>query len=142
LQITASSSCTFGDLASIVRFDARLRNSGKMAVNAVAPFCRNCNRQDMDREYIIAKLREELKSAGVHHLSLFGSYARGTTIRSTSDVDVLADFDRSRRMTLFSRAGLRLRIGDILEMPVDLADRRMLKDHVKARAEQEAVLVF
>jgi predicted nucleotidyltransferase len=45
-------------------------------------------------------------------------------------------------MTLFSLAGLRLRIGDILEMPVDLADRRMLKDHVTVRAEQEAVLVF
>jgi predicted nucleotidyltransferase len=116
-----------------------------MAVNAVAPFCRNCNRQDMDKEHIIARLREheaELKDAGIQHLSLFGSYARGTAVRSTSDVDVLADFDRSRRMTLFSLAGLRLRIGDILEMPVDLADRRMLKDHVKVRAEQEAVLVF
>jgi len=35
-----------------------------------------------------------------------------------------------------------LRIVDILEMPVDLADRRTLKDPVKARAEREAVLVF
>jgi len=45
-------------------------------------------------------------------------------------------------MILFSLAGIRLRIGDILEMPVDLADRRMLKDQEKARAEQEAALVF
>jgi hypothetical protein len=99
----------------------------------------------MDREDIIAKLREheaELKCAGVEHLSLFGSYARGTALQSRSDVDVLADFDHSRRLTLFSLAGLRLRIVDILEMPVDLADRRMLKEQVKARAEREAVLVF
>ncbi len=99
----------------------------------------------MDREHIIAKLREheaELKNAGLQHLSLFGSYARGTAVRAESDVDVLADFDRSRRLTLFSLADLRLRIVDILEMPVDLADRQMLKDHVKARVEREAVLVF
>ena len=99
----------------------------------------------MDRENIIAKLREhqaELKSAGVEHLSLFGSYARGTAIQAVSDVDVLADFDHSKRLTLFSLAELRLRMVDILEMPVDLADRRMLKDQVKARAEREAVLVF
>jgi len=103
------------------------------------------NIQDMDTEHIIAKLREheaELKDAGFQHLSLFGSYARGTAVQSVSDVDVLADFDHSKRLTLFSLAGLRLRIVDILEMPVDLADRRMLKDHVKARAEREAVLVF
>ena len=103
------------------------------------------NMRNMDREQIMAKLREheaELKSAGFQHLSLFGSYTRGTAVQSLSDVDVLADFDRSKRLTLFSLAGLRLRIVDILGMPVDLADRRTLKDHVKARAEREAVFVF
>lgn len=100
---------------------------------------------DMDREHIITALREhegELKNAGVSHLSLFGSYARGTAVQTLSDVDVLADFDRSKRLTLLSLADIRLRIVDILNMPVDLADRRMLKDHVKARVEREAVLVF
>lgn len=99
----------------------------------------------MDSEQIITKLREhetELKSAGLQHLSLFGSYARGTAVQSLSDVDVLADFDHSKRLTLFSLADLRLRVVDILDMPVDLADRRTLKDHVKARAERDAVLVF
>src|ERR1700743_3023116 len=99
----------------------------------------------MDRERIIAKLREhegELKGAGVNHLSLFGSYARGIAVQSLSDVDVLADFDRSKRLTLLSLAGIRLRMVDILNMPVDLADRRMLKGYVKGRAGREAVLVF
>lgn len=99
----------------------------------------------MDRSTIIAKLREhevELKASGVEHLSLFGSYARGTAVQAVSDVDLLADFNRGKRLTLFSLSGLRLLITDILEMPVDLADRRMLKEQVKARAEREAVLVF
>jgi predicted nucleotidyltransferase len=116
-----------------------------LLLDSIATVRARGNISDVDREHIIAKLREheaELKSAGIRHLSLFGSYARGTAVQSLSDVDILADFDYSRRLTLFSLAGLRLRITDILEMPVDLADRRMLKDHVKTRAERDAVLVF
>lgn len=99
----------------------------------------------MDKAIIISRLREheaELKAAGLEHLALFGSYARDTAVQAASDVDLLADFDRSRHLTLFSVSGLRLRIMDILEMPVDLADRRMLKDQVKAHAERESLLVF
>ena len=42
----------------------------------------------MDKSTIVAKLREhesELKAAGVEHLFLHGSYARGTAIREASD---------------------------------------------------------
>jgi predicted nucleotidyltransferase len=44
----------------------------------------------MDRSTIIAKLQEhasELKDAGIEHLFLHGSYARGTAIRDVSDVN-------------------------------------------------------
>jgi hypothetical protein len=98
----------------------------------------------MDKEQIIEKLRQhehELQAAGILHLRLHGSKARGDDTPS-SDVDLLADFDQAKRLTLFSMSGLRLQIVDILGMPVDLADRRMLKERVKARAEQEAILVF
>jgi predicted nucleotidyltransferase len=50
----------------------------------------------MDKSTIIDKLREhegELKAAGVEHLFLHGSYARGTAIREVSDVDLMAEFD-------------------------------------------------
>jgi hypothetical protein len=46
----------------------------------------------MDRDEILAKLREyagELKAAGVEHLFLHGSYARGTATLGSSDVDVI-----------------------------------------------------
>jgi tRNA nucleotidyltransferase (CCA-adding enzyme) len=46
----------------------------------------------MDRDQILAKLREyagELKAAGVEHLFLHGSYARGTATLGSSDVDVI-----------------------------------------------------
>ena len=98
----------------------------------------------MDSSTVIAKLREreaELKDAGIVRLSVFGSVARGEAT-AQSDVDLMGDFDRAKRLTLFDIAGLELRLGQILEARVDLSDRRMLKEPVRVRAKREAVLAF
>jgi predicted nucleotidyltransferase len=98
----------------------------------------------MNREQVKAKLlpyAPELNAAGIMHLDLHGSVARGEAT-AVSDVDLIADFDREKRLTLFDLAGLQLRLSAILEAPVNLSDRRMLKDEVKARVEREALLVF
>ena len=98
----------------------------------------------MEPDQVIAKLREhelELKASGIARLSLFGSVARGDS-GPESDVDLMAEFDLGTKLTLFSLSGVRLRISDILGVPVDLAERRMLKDEVKTRAEREAIVVF
>jgi len=70
----------------------------------------------MDRSTIIMKLREhepELKAAGIVRLSLFGSVARGDQTPQ-SDVDLMADFDKSKRYTLLAmgRLGMK-RVGNI-----------------------------
>ena len=99
----------------------------------------------MTREDVIATLREhepELKAAGAEHLFLHGSYARGTAIRELSDVDVIADFDRSRKLSLIGRVHLENRLTDILGVKADLADRAMLRTEVLERAQRESVLVF
>jgi hypothetical protein len=57
----------------------------------------------MDTSTIIAKLRaheSELKAVGIEHLSLYGSYARGTAVRDLSDVDVIAEFTPGRWLSL------------------------------------------
>jgi predicted nucleotidyltransferase len=98
----------------------------------------------MDKSIIIEKLREheaELKAAGIVRLSVFGSVARGDAT-AQSDVDLMGDFDRAKNLTVFDMAGLEVRLADILGTPVDLADRRMLKAPVRAKAEREAVLAF
>ncbi len=98
----------------------------------------------MDRERVLATLcahEQELKSAGIVSLSLFGSVARGVATEQ-SDIDLIGDFDGEKRLTLFDLAGLEIRLADILGTKVDLADRRMLKDPVRIRAEREAILAF
>lgn len=99
----------------------------------------------MDKSTILAKLREyepELKAAGVEHLLLHGSYARGTATNEGSDVDVIADFNRAKKLSLIGRVHLENRLTDILGIKADLADRRMLRPEVLERAQRECVLVF
>ena len=99
----------------------------------------------MNREQVIGTLREhepELKAAGVAHSALHGSYARGSPVRGRSDVDVIADFDSTRKLSLVGRVHLENRLTDILGVKADLADRAMLLPEVLERAQRESVLVF
>ena len=91
----------------------------------------------MDKSTIIAKLREsepELKAAGVQHLFLHGSYARGTAVREVSDVDLIAEFDAAREFSLLDRVHLENRLADLLGVKVDLAPAQTLKEGVRERA--------
>ena len=99
----------------------------------------------MDSSTIIARLRDhevELKAAGIEHLSLHGSYARGTAIARASDVDIIADFDRAKKLSLIGRVHLENRLTEILGVKADLADRAMLRPEVLEAARRESVLVF
>jgi uncharacterized protein len=98
----------------------------------------------MDKHQIRAKIlahEGHFKASGIRHLTLFGSKARGDD-SPKSDIDLLADYDRARKLTLFDKAGLEVELSTMLTAPVDLCDREMLEKSVRLRAEREAVLVF
>ena len=98
----------------------------------------------MDKGYVIETLRRhevELKAAGIVHLRLFGSVARGEA-SPESDVDLLAEFDKSKRLTLFGMAHLEHRLSDLLGARVELSPAASLKERVRARALREAVHAF
>jgi uncharacterized protein len=98
----------------------------------------------MDRDRILAILRShapELQAAGVAHLRLFGSAARGEATPQ-SDIDLLADFTPGSRISLLTLSGLRLRLSDLLETEVDLSSAAALKEPVRTRANREALSVF
>ena len=96
----------------------------------------------MRREEVIATLRAhepELKAAGILHLRLHGSVARGEAT-AASDVDLIADIDTSRRLSLLDMVGLENRLSDLLGVHVDLSPAHVLKGPVRAKAAREAVL--
>ena len=98
----------------------------------------------MDKRRVVLKLREherELKAAGIVHLRVFGSVARGESTPE-SDVDLMADFDKSKRLTLVKVGSLQSRLTDLLGVNVDLSSPEWMKEPVKSKALREAVLAF
>src|ERR1700678_513463 len=98
----------------------------------------------MDKRFVIEKLlhhERELKAAGILHIRVFGSVARDEA-SSISDVDLLADFDKSRRITLVNVGSLQSRLSNMLGARVDLSSAEWMREPVKSRALREAVIVF
>ena len=98
----------------------------------------------MDRNLVIERLKQheqELKAAGIVHLRLHGSVARGEA-SDTSDVDLIADFDPAKTLSLLDMVGLENRLSDLLGIQVDLSPAHTLKEPVAANAVNEAVLAF
>jgi predicted nucleotidyltransferase len=98
----------------------------------------------MDKDRIIVILREhapELKEAGLVHLCIFGSVARGET-SPESDVDLMADFDSEKRVTLVTIGRLESRLADLLGVKVDLSSVDWMREPVRRQALREAVLAF
>jgi hypothetical protein len=98
----------------------------------------------MDRDHVISKLRaheQELRAAGILHLRVFGSVARGEE-SSRSDIDLLAEFDKSRHLTLVRVGSLQSRLADILGADVDLSSEDWMREPVRTKVVSEAVLAF
>jgi predicted nucleotidyltransferase len=89
----------------------------------------------MDKGHVIQTLRAhepELCAAGVMHLSIVGSVARDEASAS-SDVDLTAEFDSKRKMTLLDMVELESRLSDILKVKVDLTPAKTMKARGRVR---------
>ena len=98
----------------------------------------------MERDQVITVLRTrepELRAAGILRLSVFGSAARGDQ-SPNSDIDLLAAFDKTRRISLLTVVGLELRLAELLGQRVDLVEEGTLKPRVERMVQAEAVRAF
>lgn len=98
----------------------------------------------MDKHSVLQTLHAnepELKAAGIVHLRLFGSVARNES-SAASDIDLMADFDRSRRLTLVTMVHLENRLADILGAKVDLSPSDSMKEPIRNQALRDSALAF
>jgi uncharacterized protein len=98
----------------------------------------------MDRHEILQILRDherELRADGIVHLRIFGSVSRGEG-SVHSDVDLLADFDVSKRLTLVTLGRLQGRLSELLGVEVDLTSSEWMKEPVRTKAMHEALRAF
>lgn len=73
-------------------------------------------------EQVIATLRDhaaELRQAGVRHVSLFGSLARGEA-SPASDIDLVVELDPAARIGIIRLTGIERRLAGIFGRAVDL----------------------
>lgn len=97
----------------------------------------------MERDRMLGILREheqELKAAGLLHLRLFGSVARGDNTPA-SDVDLLFDYN-GRSYGFGDLLGWQNTLTTLLERKVDLIPADNLKASIKPCALLEAVRAF
>ena len=93
---------------------------------------------------VIACLREhaaELRDAGIRHVALFGSVARGDA-GPNSDIDLAVELDRDKHITLIDLARLEFRLGDLLGRKVDLLPEPVQKPRLRANVDRDRRHVF
>lgn len=99
---------------------------------------------DLSPDSIIATLRahgRELRCAGVRHLSLFGSVARGEA-DDRSDVDLAVELDPAAHVGLFRLVGLQRRLSEILGRSVDLLPEPAENPRLRHNIEQDRRRAF
>jgi hypothetical protein len=82
-----------------------------------------------------------LRSRGVTALYVFGSVARGDA-QSTSDVDVIVDYDPTSEFNLIDLAGVQRCLSRRLGVSVDVVTRNGIHRRIRDRVLEEAVRVI
>jgi predicted nucleotidyltransferase len=95
-------------------------------------------------EDVIAMLRAheaELHRAGIRHLSLFGSVARGDETVD-SDVDLVAEFEPAARIGLFALGALERRLAALIGRRVELLPEPIEKPRLRANVDRDRRRAF
>lgn len=93
---------------------------------------------------VIAVLRAhaaELRQAGIRHIGLFGSLARGEAAVD-SDIDLVAELDPQAHFGLFRLVGLEQRLAEILGCAVDLLPEPIEQPRLRANVERDRRSAF
>jgi predicted nucleotidyltransferase len=95
-------------------------------------------------EEVIATLRAhatELRQAGIRHVGLFSSLARGEA-GVDSDIDLVVELDPAARIGLIRLAGLERRLAALLGRAVDLLPEPIEQPRIRANVERDQRRAF
>ncbi|HBK07285.1 MAG TPA: DNA polymerase III subunit beta [Acetobacteraceae bacterium] len=83
----------------------------------------------------------ELRAAGIVHLALFGSVARGEA-GPDSDIDLAVQLNRDARLGLWGLAGLEERLSGLLGHAVDLVPEPVEKRRLQVNIDRDRLHAF
>ena len=85
--------------------------------------------------------RAELEDAGVRHVAIFGSFARGDD-RPDSDIDLLVSLDPELDIGWSAYMELQRFLEAVIGRPVDMVEDAALADRLRTEIEHERVHAF
>jgi predicted nucleotidyltransferase len=133
-----------GGSGSLGRCSTTLAACGSMGL-AMATDVTTLDAALLERDRVLRILREhevEIRARGVTRLRMFGSMARGEAAPE-SDVDLIADIDRSTRFSLLDLVGLQYLLRDLLGREVDVGTTvERMRPRMRQRFEADALEVF
>lgn len=92
-----------------------------------------------EKEKNIEIIRNYFKDKPVNRVWLFGSYARDD-YKPSSDFDLLVDF--SQTISLFTHAGYKIELEELLEKAVDLVPSDCLVPEIKPFVDKDKILIY
>ena len=95
----------------------------------------------MSTQAMTKKIAEYFKTQPVVKAWLFGSYARGEETKD-SDVDLLVEYDDKARVSLLTHAGMIVELEEILQRPVDIAEKGTLLPFAVNSVNRDKQLVY
>jgi predicted nucleotidyltransferase len=90
---------------------------------------------------ILARHKKELKDRfQVKEIGIFGSYLSGEQSKE-SDLDILVEFQKNAKLSLFDVADLEIRLSELLGVKVDLVEKKCLKPYIGQRILNEVIYI-
>lgn len=90
---------------------------------------------------ILRAHREELRRAGIRHMAIFGSVARGDC-DDESDVDLVAELDPEAGLGLFGLMALERRLAELIGRDVDLVPEPVSSARLRRAIGRDRLLAF
>ena len=76
------------------------------------------------------KMSQVLKKNDIIYAGIFGSYAKNTQ-NTESDIDLLIEFDPTKKKTLFDMVDIQYELQDLFDKKVDLVTKNSLNKYIK-----------
>ena len=92
-------------------------------------------------EHIRLTLNDYFKSKPIEKAWVFGSYARGDET-SDSDIDILVDYGRGRKPSLFKIACIKGELEALFDKKIDLVPEDCLYEDIRKYVDRDKILIY
>ena len=92
-------------------------------------------------EQIKNVLQDYFENKPVKKAWVFGSFARGEETPD-SDIDILVDYGKDRKPSLFTIAGIKIELEEIFNTKVDLVPEDCLYENIRPYVDKDKILIY